>query len=433
MWIRLLSMATLLMVACGDAPSEAAPEVSASPDVSAAPEVSAPPAPPAFETPPVLEASEILPAELVKGADFSVDPKVHNDGFMNRFLLRTSWGNLEVVSTPLLRKRVHEARALRHIDELSKSKEFAANLGEAGKGALRGAKNLVTAPVDTVSGAASGVGKLFGMAKAGVSGDDRQSETEDTRWKQATGYSQTKRNYAKEMGIDVYSRNPLLQKALDDLAWAGWAGGVTGGLAMMAIPGGAGIAVSVSKNTDLLNRIDVTRPPSEVRKDNRAKLTAMGMPAAAVGRFIDDSSFSPTEQSIITVSLEDMNGTEGRGDFLAFATAAPDPDVARFALLQARMYAQYHRKHEPIERFQRFGARLVARTADGSVVVLHPTDYLFWTEALAGIGGGVTPQLGDAPGKLLWVGIRASDAARKGLAANGWEVREGELEALLPD
>jgi hypothetical protein len=348
-------------------------------------------------------------------------------------MLRTTWGNLQVVSTPLLRKRVHEVRALRHIDELSKSKEFAENLGEAGKGALRGAKNLVTDPVDTVSSAASGVGKLFGMAKTGVSGDDQQSKTEDARWKQAAGYSQTKRNYAKEMGIDVYSRNPVLQKALDDLAWAGWAGGVTGGLAMMAIPGGFGVAVSVSKNTDLFNRIDVTRPPSEVRKDNRAKLTALGIPAAAVDRFIDDSRLSPTEQSIITVSLEDMKGTEGRGDFLAFATAAPDADVAHFAVLQARMYAQYHRKHQPIGRFQRIGLRLAARTADGSVVAIHPTDYLFWTEALAGIVASVGAKLDDAPGKLLWVGIRASDAARQGLAANGWELREGALEALLPD
>jgi hypothetical protein len=427
MWIRLLSMAALLIVACGNEPSDAAPEAVASP------EVSAPAEPPAFETPPALEASEILPAELLKGPDFSVAPKVHNDGFMNRFMLRTTWGNLQVVSTPLLRKRVHETRALRKIDELSKSKEFAQGVGEAGKGALRGARNLVTDPVDTVSSAASGVGKLFGMAKSGVSGDDQQSKTEDARWKQAAGYSQTKRDYAAEMGIDVYSRNPLLQKALDDLAWAGWAGGVTGGLAMMAIPGGAGIAVSVSKNTDLFNRIDVTRPPSEVRKANRAKLTAMGIPAAAVDRFIDDSKFSPTEQSIITVSLEDMKGTEGRGAFLAFATAAPDQDVAHFALLQARMYAQYHRKHEPLARFQRIGARLVARTADGSVVAIHPTDYLFWTEALAGIVGNVSPELDDAPSKTLWVGIRASDAARRGLAANGWELREGALEALLPD
>jgi len=427
MWTRLFSMSMLLMVACGDAPSDAAPEASASP------EVSSPAEPPAFETPPTLEASEILPAELVKGADFSVDQKVHNDGFMNRFMLRTTWGNLQVVSISLLGKRVHEARALRHIDELSKSKEFAEGLGEAGKGALRGAKNLVTDPVDTVSSAASGVGKLFGMAKTSVSGDDQPSDAEDARWKQAAGYSQTKRNYAKEMGIDVYSRNPLLQKALDDLAWAGWAGGMTGGLAMMAIPGGAGIAVSVSKNTDLFNRIDVTRPPSEVRKANRAKLTAMGIPAAVVDRFIDDSKLSPTEQSIITVSLEDMKGTEGRGDFLGFATAAPDSDVAHFALLQVRMYAQYHSKHEPIERFQRLGARLVARTADGSVVAIHPTDYLFWTETLAGIVGGVSAQLDDAPSKLLWVGSRASDAARQGLAAGGWELREGALEALLPN
>ena len=75
----------------------------------------------------------------------------------------------------------------------------------------------------------------------------------------------------------------------------------------------------------------------------------------------------------------------------------------------------------------------MALTGDGSAVVVHPLDYLFWTETLADIIGSVGTSLEDAPSKLVWVGGRASDAAHRGLAANGWELREGALEALLAD
>jgi len=421
-----VATALVLVLACGDTDSGA--ESEGAPVAAEALE-----APEAYETPGKLAAADELPAELLKGPDFSVDPKVSNDGFMNRYLLRSSFGNLQVVSTPLLRKRQHEVLAIRHIQDLSKSKEFAEGLGRAGQGAARGAVNLVTNPVDTASSAASGVGKLFGMAKASVTGEAAEPSPEDARWKQATGYAQTKRDYAKEMGVDVYTRNALLQKALDDIAWTGWAGGVTGGLAMIAIPGAAGVVVSVSKNTDLMNRIDVTRPPSEVRKANAAKMRKLGVSQAVIDQFLEDSPLSPTEQSLVVVSLEDMEGVADRQDFFEFAAGAPDPDVATFVVLAARMYGQYHAKHEPLTRFQRIGARLVARTADGGVVVIHPTDHLFWTEALEGIAGSVDPALGDAPRKLVWVGRVASDDARQGLAAHGWELREGALAALIPD
>ena len=299
-------------------PAGAAPPVASDPVARAEP--------PAFETPPVLKAGDVLPAALRKGADFRVAPDVHNDGFMNRYQLKTSWGKLAVVSTPLLRKRVRETAAIRQLEDMSKSEEFAQAVGGVGQGVARGAANLVTDPVDTVSRAASGVGKVFGMAKKSITSKEG-SDAEDERWKQATGYSQMKRDLAKQLGVDVYSRNPQLQKALDDMAWAGWSGGMAAGLALMAVPGGAGVAVSISKNTDLFHRIDVSQPPGVIRDSNRRKLAAIGIPAASIDRFIGDSTLSPTQQSLVVVSLESMKGTGGRGAFLDFAARAPDGDA----------------------------------------------------------------------------------------------------------
>jgi hypothetical protein len=426
-----VALVSVLGVMTGSACAEASEDGKAAAAKTSEP--TRPAKPPAFEEPLVLDAADVLPPALQKGRDFHVSQKVHNDGFMNRYLLKTTWGDLQVVSTPLLRKRVRETAAIRQLEDMSKSAEFAKSVGQAGEGAVRGAVSLVKDPVDTVSSAVSGVGKVFGMAKKSITSDDEGSDTEDDRWKQVAGYSQTKRDLAKQLGVDVYSRNPQLQKALDDMTWAGWSGGMTGGLALVAIPGAAGVAVSVSKNTDLFQRIDVTRPPGEIRDDNRRRLAAMGIPHASIERFIGDSTLSPTEQSLIVVNLEEMKGTEGRGAFLDFAAHAPGPDVASFVVLQAALYARYHLDEEPIARFEGFGLRVVARTADGSALVIHPMDHLYWTDGLAGIVGSVGKQLDDAPRKLLWLGGSASETARAGLEAIGWEVRERALEELLRD
>jgi hypothetical protein len=436
-----LLVVALLLGWVSSACAEAEETPAGSPPVASEPAGAAPPGasdpvaraePPAFETPPVLKAGDVLPAALRKGADFRVAPDVHNDGFLNRYQLKTTWGELEVVSTALLRKRVRETAAIRQLEDMGKSEEFAKSVGDAGQGAVRGAVSLVTHPVDTVSSAASGVGKVFGMAKKSITSDEG-SDAEDDHWKQVVGYSQTKRDLAKELGVDVYSQNPQLQKALDDMTWAGWSGGMTGGLALAVIPGGVGVAVSVSKNTDLFQRIDVTRPPGTIRDDNRRKLAALGIPSASIDRFIGDSTLSPTEQSVIVVNLEDMEGAEGRAAFVDYAAHAPDRDMASFVVLQSAMYARYHHDEEPIARFEGLGPRLVARTGDGSAVVIHPMDRLYWTEAAGGILASVRSRLGDAPHKRIWVGGSASDRAREALKGDGWELREGVLAELVGD
>ena len=97
----------------------------------------------------------------------------------------------------------------------------------------------MTDPVDTASGAVSGVGKLLGRASEAVTGGAR-SDAEESRAKDLIGFSKTKRDYAYELGVDVYSRNPKLQEALDDIAWTGYAGSISTSVAFAAVPGAAG-------------------------------------------------------------------------------------------------------------------------------------------------------------------------------------------------
>ncbi len=195
-----------------------------------------------------LQASRILPSELVAGPNHLVQERVVNDGYLNIYMIDSSFGQVRAASTAQLRQYVHELNEVARMELLSNSDAFKSGLkGKVGD-VVQGTKSLVTHPVDTVEGSVSGVFAVFGRVGEAVTSRS-VSESEDSRLEGAIGFSKTKRDYAYEFKVDVYSRNQILQDHLDKLAWAQYGGSLTTAALLMAIPGGAGIAVSVSGAT----------------------------------------------------------------------------------------------------------------------------------------------------------------------------------------
>ena len=91
--------------------------------------------------------------------------------------------------------------------------------------------------------------KFLGRAKqtvenVGKGGNDDIGD--GSRMKDVIGYSDKKRKIALQMGIDPYSTNTVLQKELDDVAWASWAGGFAFTAATFPISGPLGAALTVT-------------------------------------------------------------------------------------------------------------------------------------------------------------------------------------------
>ena len=172
----------------------------------------------------VLSASKILPPDLLSGPNHRVEERVYNDGYLNTYRIGSKFGTFVAVSTPMLRKRIGEINALVRMEQIQNTKEFTSALKEAGTDTLVGFKNLVTEPVDTVKGAASGLGVAFRRAGDALTGPKR-SDAEDGKIKDLIGFSKTKREYAYQLGIDAYTDNEKVQDRLDEISWAGYAGG----------------------------------------------------------------------------------------------------------------------------------------------------------------------------------------------------------------
>jgi hypothetical protein len=385
-----------------------------------------------YEPAPALSASKILSPELLSGANHRVQERVTNDGFLNTYQIDSKFGTFTAVSTAVLRKRIGEINAMIVMEKVQSSKEYVSSIKEAGLDTMTSAASLITSPVKTVSGAAQGLGAAFSRVSESIGGAKR-SQSEDSSVKDAIGFSTTKRQFAYQFDVDVYSDNQKLQDMLNRIAWASYAGSLTWSAAMAAVPGGAGVAMTVIGTNKVLNQIFQTTPPVELRKMNTDKLNTMGVNSQVTDAFINNTIFSPREQTLLVHALGEMNGVADRGALVRLALSSQNPTVALFRQRQAQMYAGFNKSVTPLERFISLGQFAVSRTVNGALVFNVPLDYLAWTEPMAQLITGANQLVNELPGireKQLWLAGTLSPRARKEIESRGWQVRD-QAEAQL--
>jgi hypothetical protein len=210
-----------------------------------------------------LKAGGILPPDLLSGPKHKVEARVQNEGFLNHYVLASSYGNYNVVSTYELKKRVREIKAITQIKKIDPAGTVGESIVDSGHKTATGISNLFLHPVDTMEGTTKGIGSVYNRARKAVSSSP--SRTEDSRMEQLIGFSKCKRDIANEMGVEVYSANKALQSELDRLAWADYQGGIGVSAGLLFVPGGAGLLLSVSGTARLLNETINLSPPTELR------------------------------------------------------------------------------------------------------------------------------------------------------------------------
>ena len=385
-----------------------------------------------YEAAPVLSASKILPPELLSGPNHRVQERVTNDGYLNIYQIDSKFGTFTAVSTAVLRKRIGEINAMVVMEKIQGSKEYVDSIKEGGLDAMNSALSLMTKPVQTISGAVQGLGAAFSRVGEGLFGAKR-SQSEDAKVKDLIGFSTAKRQYAFQFDVDVYSENQKLQDMLNRISWAGYAGSLTWSAAMAAVPGGAGVAMTVIGSNKLLNQVFQNTPPIELRKMNTEKLNAMSVHPEVTDAFINNSVFSPREQTLLVHALGEMNGVAERGALVRLSLSSQNSTVALFRQRQAQMYAGYNKSVTPLESFISLGQFSASRTRDGAVVFNLPLDYLVWTEPMAQLLTGANQLVNALPGikeKQLWIAGTLSARARKEIESRGWQIHD-RAEAQL--
>jgi hypothetical protein len=390
---------------------------------------------PGFEPAPVLKATKILPPELLKGPHHRVMEDVRTDGYLNYYMIGSDFGEFTAEGTPLLRIRIREIEALARIDEVSKTDVFVEAAKQAGVDMGKGLWQGVSHPGKTVKSAPKGASRLFkkisrgaklGIKQAGElidGGDDGESGDDPERIRESYyEVSEGEREWAARFGVNPYSSNETLRKAISKLnkvEFVGEIGFSVASTVAIPIPGLGTLAGTINEAASEIWTTD----PYQLRRDNIQKLKDRGVPETTIEAFINNGWYNPTMQTFLVRLLLSMEGVSGTMSVLDVAVEAESEAEARYFLNGVLLIIWFHKNEVPVERvFAQSGLPQVV-TTDGRQIAFAPVDYLYWGEYFAGAVKVAVSR--EILGKReLWVLGAVSDRARTEIEALGVTVHD---------
>jgi hypothetical protein len=336
-----------------------------------------------FEQPPTLSAAAILKPEFAAG----VREPVPTYGGRNGYMIDSAAGVFEADGNVMLIRRVREIAAIAKLREVSRSDEYKKALGSAMASPLLVTKGLVEHPVSTLTGVPKGLFKFMNRTGQGIKekaeGRER-SQYEDSNAAQLIGFSKAKRDVALKLGVDPYSSNEALQRELNGISWAAYAGKMTFTLATAPVSGGAGLALSATGITSTFENAIRDQSPGDLRLASLKRLLAMGCHRADADAFLNNVAFSPSVQTALVLHLASLDGVVNRAAFIQLATSGSDSEGdALFFAQTSRILAELHANGRTLAQLDTLGSLPIAVGADGNVVVALEWDYAAWTQNAA--------------------------------------------------
>jgi len=365
------------------------------------------------------QITDILPADKIKGEHYKVLNSVAVIGNMDNYKVDSDYGFFEVTGDGLLKKRLKEIQAIAILQKIQGTDAFQKALKTAAMSPVKFGENLVIDPVDTVSAVPKGVGQMFSNAYSSLT--TKRQAGEDTSAEALAGLSKYKREYAYNLGVDVYSSNPVFQKELNKVAWAASAGSLTFSAAMAPL-GAVGTVISYSKFGKDVSDYLRDNPPSQIRRNAKDKLSSMRISNVDIKKFLENKSFSPRHTVVIVASLTQMRAVKGRDAFIRYVSTAADEEQANFMMNVAQTMRGYHEKVSPIKEITINSGFVVASAQNNSVLIPLPIDYGVWTEKAEKILTNMITTFRSPEGKAtfeLWLTGTASPIAKKSVEALG--------------
>jgi hypothetical protein len=392
----------------------------------------------AFEVPPVFNAAQSLSPDLLSGPHHRVREMAPSDGFLIHYTVDSDFGVYNCVGTRELERRIAEIGAIARLTEVSRGDLFAKGLKQSIEAPVDAVKNIVASPTESVKQVPQTVGHFFGKVGSSVGRAARKvgqrfGEAENVEgvasavvdtgkglgksMKGAAGFEKAKLDCARQLGIDPYSDNALLQSEMEKVTWAFFAGGLPIRVGTAVASTGASVALSALKVVGLPADIyDLT--PAELALRDRERLSAMGVDGGVIEAVFSSPGLSVTTRHRIVKALDALPAGPGRGAVLSVLASSTEGRRMDFLADVLDMLAARHQV-EAYESIQVQGRLPAGLRVDGMVEIAAPVDYISWTEEVAAFAGRE-----DLPGtgRRLLLSGKISEAAGSQLVAGGWEI-----------
>lgn len=409
-----------------------------------------------FEREPVLDAAELISPSLLSGPGWSVAPKARVVGYQARFVLRTDYGEIEAESVEMLALRIAELPAVEALHSTGASEVFARSIADAGSAKGKAVARIARDPIKTVAGIPAGVARYFGDrlrklgARAQKLGDriDRKLTEDGDPYDHAEGamsagraplgderawhdkprreltnlakgelnYGRSRRAWARKLGIDPQTTNPLIRPRLDSLGWVAVAGDRSLDLGIGAI---GGAAAGVLDYSGRIHAAVWQLDPIELRARNRARISRWCRDETLLRRFLQHKSFNARLQTGLVEVVRDLEPAAGCDALLETALMAASEQEARFVVNALRLIRHHLGESARGGEIRPLGATLAFHSPDGELLLPLAVDHLSWTAQMQGFFDGSVSAI--TPRTVLVTGAISLSAQRE-LTERGWSL-----------
>ena len=419
-----------------------------------------------FEIAPDHATAELLPADMVSGPNFHVVDPVHGDGLMNHFVIDSRFGKFDAYGKGVLAIRIREVAALTELAKLSDVEIVAGGAVKGVESEVKTATQVVTHPVQTITGIPKGIAHLFGgysargqelsadakssakssgsqgsqgsagsgsstgNASASASGGST-TQSNDKAEKAAKSYAEhylgitaAERDYYHKLGVDPYTDNRVLRDTIRRDAKI--SGAASFGMKFVGLPGIPGIAI-VERAVDEIYNED----PAVIRQRTRKTLADFGLSPTEIESFMNAPLLSPTRQVLLLAGVQALDGVAQRGELFRHSIGLTSIEEVQVYLRSVGLLVKAHQSR-PVASIVP-GVRLPsALRADGSLVVCGAFEAVYWTETVARLAHELRAALPTTPpgaARELWLAGALSERAQRAGNDEGWDVHAVPEEA----
>ena len=178
------------------------------------------------------------------------------------------------------------------------------------------------------------------------------------------GVSKASRRWAQKLGVDPYTTNPVLRKALDDIGQVDTAGSIATKV-VLPVPGVVGMTATVSG-------LVWSKDPEELRKLNEQRLKEVGVPGETAKRLFLNSAMTLSYETRLIAALHAVK-LPGAADRVAAAADSRHEREALFHVESAELLQAQHAK-TPFAALLTDSLATVAVTTEGKAAVLLPLE-----------------------------------------------------------
>lgn len=364
-----------------------------------------------------VDVWSLIDTALRLGPHHRIEEPVGVFGYQMSFQLETDFGAMSAESFDVLQWRLRELDLLAQIARLEES--FGVETGAEGRAEQPAELSRRLLP-STVAPRRRGIAAFFDSP---VPASPALSEGA-VHWQvsESPEYEAVRREVAYRLRADVYTLNPLLQKALSEFAWAVWAGGDPEALSRIQPPEHWQPSSGAEDPFEQLIR---DSSPADLQLLNRERLQELGAEIPFSERFLSQSWISPRRACRIVQDLEQLDGVRERSRLLELATLAHSEADAVFTERVVEMAAAYHLTAARLRRAFPTVPVPFFEDEHNRLVVLLPVDFLHWDSRAETLDRSASPELGEAQrleSRELWLSGWVSGGARRELEARGWRV-----------